>query len=119
METKMFRSTCTVPNDFINMEPLPETFWIPPEGGRFFCLTREDECWARPLGLGKVVTLFEFAKHLSDKLREMTIRSLNIPSNLFQVDDSTFNDHRPFSLTYSLQPPYPSFNPSFVKWKGV
>lgn len=119
MEAKLLRSTCTVPVDFLTPEPLPETFWIPPEGGRFFCLTREDECWARPLGLGKVVTLFEFAKHLSEKLREMTLRSLDIRLNLFEPADSSFNTYGPLSFSYSLQPPYPSFNPYFVNRERV
>lgn len=67
---------------FLSMSNLSEQFWIPPDGESFFQLDASDESWARPLGLGTVMTWAQFVEYMNKKLDQQIYRSLSIPARL-------------------------------------
>lgn len=92
MEITKFESAIHIPTDFFDdIQPLTPSdlqVWIPPRPGRFVVLGPEDECWARWLGIGKEVSIWEAWRM---KLDKMIVQSLGIPPSLLQSANFSSN----------------------------
>lgn len=83
-------------NDLVPQNDL-QTRWVPPPAGRFTELTAEDECWARPLGLGRLETIdlgpviYKINQRLTDWLQHEMLNPLPL-SGLFAPYSSTISE---------------------------
>ena len=72
VENKLFNPVIKIPVDFVeDIKPLPvpmeELLWQPPKAGKFTQLEASDECWARPLGLGRMVSTWQLIRERLDR----------------------------------------------------
>ena len=84
-ETRLYDPVIHIPADFFaDIEPLNPEFWDelvwqPPRTGQFTELEASDECWARFLGLGRLVGRMELFR---ERLDRKIIEGFGIPPKL-------------------------------------
>lgn len=84
-EIRLYDPVIRIPADFFaDSEPIypefwDELVWQPPRTGQFTELEAQDECWARFLGLGRMVGRMELFR---EKLDRKIIEGFGIPQKL-------------------------------------
>lgn len=80
IENRLYESNLIVPELQWLSHPIRETVWRPPRAGQFTVLDARDESWARPLGLGEVISFKQFVDEMTERFNQAITEMLCIPT---------------------------------------